>query len=384
MAATAVGGRAFSLWREDLIAGLCGTTMVFGLFLDGWNHINLQNGALGSFFTPWHAALYAGFTATATWVMTRNPHLYLRDRAPKPELHVLLGIPLRYPFAVAGIAVATVGMIGDAIWHSVSGEETGVARVIAPFHLLLFAGAGGLLAAPLRSAWHAPERYPARATFRTILPPLISLTLLTALGSFMFQWLSAFLNWTPSLTLDRLPPDLAARETVQGTVEFADAARVIMTNLLLMAPVLLALRRWRLPFGSVTFLFTSVAVMMTGLAEYRLGWTIVAAAAGGLVADVLIRYLDPSPARPATYRVIAVATPLALWLVYFVVLLSAYDIGWPGDLWLGTTGLAGLTGGMLSFLTVPPAVGGDVWVAGDAREPAVAAGDAVPASTPTT
>jgi hypothetical protein len=362
MAPQPAPGRPFSLWREDLIAAVLGTSLVFGLFLDGWNHINLQNGALGSFFTPWHAALYAGFGATATWVMTRNPHLYLRGRAPKPELHVLVGVPLRYPFAVAGIVVATVGLIGDSIWHSVSGEETGVARVIAPFHLLLFAGAGALLGAPLRSAWHAPEHYPARSSFRNFLPPLISLTLVTALASFMFQFLSAFLHWTPSLELDRLPADLATRATVIGTVEFADVARVIVTNLLLIAPVLLALRRWRPPFGSVTFLFTSVAVMMTGLAEYRLGWTILAAAVGGLVADLFVRTLDPSPARPATYRVIAVVTPLAFTLTYFLVLIAAYDIDWPTDLWLGTTGLAGLVGGMLSFLTVPPAVAGEVWV----------------------
>jgi len=49
-------------WREDLITSLLATTLVAGLFLDGWNHINLQNGALGSFFTVWHALLYTGFT----------------------------------------------------------------------------------------------------------------------------------------------------------------------------------------------------------------------------------------------------------------------------------------------------------------------------------
>ncbi len=335
--------------------------MIFGLFLDGWNHINLQEGALGSFFTPWHAALYAGFTATAVWVMTRNPHLYLRGRAAKPEMHVLAGVPLRYPFAVAGILLATVGMIGDAIWHTLAGEETGVARVIAPFHLLLFTGAGMLIAAPLRSAWHAPQYYPSRSTFTNILPPLISLTLLTALGSFMFQWLSVFIHWTPSLEIDRIPTAFAEVKTIEGTVEFADVARVITTNLLLMAPVLLALRRWRLPFGSVTFLFTCVAVMMTGLAEYRLGWTIVAAAIGGVVADVLIVRLDPSPAHPMNYRVIALVVPLVLWVAYFVILNLVYDIHWPGDLWVGTAGLAGFTSGLLSFLAVPPALAGEVW-----------------------
>jgi hypothetical protein len=353
--------KPFSLWREDLIAALLSTTMIFGLFLDGWNHINLQNGTLGSFFTPWHAALYAGFTATAVWVMTRNPHLYLRGRTPKPEFHLLAGVALRYPFAIAGIAVATFGMVGDAIWHSLFGEETGVARVIAPFHLFLFAGAGGLIAAPLRSAWHAPEHYPARGSFKNILPPLISLTLVAALASFMFQWLSAFLHWTPSIEIDRIPAALADQENVKGTIEFADVSRVIVTNLLLMAPILLALRRWRLPFGSVTFLFTSVALTMTGLAEYRLGWTILAAAAGGATADVLIRRLQPSPGRPSTYRIIALVTPIALWLVYFAALIAIYDVNWPTDLWLGTVCLAGLTGLLLSFLAVPPAVAGVAW-----------------------
>ena len=353
--------KPFSLWREDLITSLLSTSMIFGLFLDGWNHINLQNGALGSFFTPWHAALYAGFGATAMWVLTRNPHLYLTESVPKPEFYPLFGVPLRYPFAIAGIAIATFGMIGDAIWHTVFGSETGVARVIAPFHLFLFTGAGLLIAAPLRSAWHAPEHYPARSSFRTILPPLISLTLVTALVAFLFQWLSAFLHWTPSLEIDRIPAGLGDRKTLQGTVEFADVARVITTNLVLLAPILLALRRWRLPFGSVTFLYTSVAVMMAGLAEYRLGWTILAAAAGGLTADLLIRKLDPSPTRPGAVRTIAVVTPLALWLVYFAVIIRIYDLHWPTDLWLGTVGLAGFTGALLSFLSVPPAVGGAVW-----------------------
>jgi hypothetical protein len=67
----------------------------------------LQNGALGSFFTPWHGLLYFGFTITAAWVMTRNPHLYRRGVPPKPEFQGVLWFRLRYPFAVVGIALAT-------------------------------------------------------------------------------------------------------------------------------------------------------------------------------------------------------------------------------------------------------------------------------------
>jgi hypothetical protein len=330
----------FALWREDLIAALLSSTLVLGLFLDGWNHINLQRGALGSFFTPWHAMLYTGFAGAAAWVLTRNPHLYLRGRATKPELYRLLGIPLRYPFAVAGIALATVGVFGDAIWHAVLGAETGVARVIAPFHLLLFSGGASLVAAAFRSGWHAPRHYPAVIGFRQFLPPLISLTLLTALGSFMFQWLSPFMDWTPSLSFGHNSGLLTALPSVEGTVELASAARIVVGNLLLLAPVLLALRRWRLPFWSVTAIFTAVAVLMSALTNFSLGATILAAAGGGLAADGLIIRLRPSPTNSLAYRLVAGGTPLVLWTLYFLVLRGVYGIVWPFDLWLGTVASA--------------------------------------------
>lgn len=346
-----------SIWREDMMGALAAFTMMIGLFLDGWNHINLQNGALGGFFTIWHGLLYLGFTLTAAWVVTRNPHLFLRGRhQPQPYYHKLLGIPMRYPFAIAGIVTATVGMLGDSVWHTVFGEEEGVARVIGPFHLLLFGGAVMLIAAALRSAWHAPQYFPVDASFVNLLPALLSLTLMTAAISFMFQWLSAFVDWSPSLTLGRLPSELAHDERVLGTAEFAAVARVVVTNLVLLAPLFLALRRWRLPFGSVTAMWTIVAVMMSALTEFDLGGSVLAAFVGGLVADVLVRWLRPSPERPLPYRWIGGLVPLAFWTIYFVALGVIHDIVWPTDLSMGTVGVTVLTGVALTFVAVPPAI----------------------------
>jgi hypothetical protein len=349
---TTVGGDE-GPWRDDLVAALLATTLVFGLFLDGWNHINLQNGNLGSFFTIWHALLYAGFTATALWVVTRNPHLYGRGMA-RAYYQKLFGIPFRYPLAIAGLGLATIGLVGDVAWHTAYGTESGVARVIAPFHLFLFAGAALLIAAPLRSAWYSPAYYPRRLSFRTILPPLISLTLVTAVGAFMFQWLSAFLDWTPSLQLGRVPVALTGNKPVAGTVEFAGVARILVTNVLLLAPVLLALTRWLLPFGSTTFLFVGVATMMSGLSEFNLAGSILAALAGGLTCDLLIRSLRPSRARPFAGRTVAALTSAVLWVTYFLVLRWIHGIVWPLDLWLGTVGLATLTTVLLSFLIMGP------------------------------
>lgn len=350
--------RPFSLWREDLVAAVAALSLVLGLFIDGWNHINLQDGALGSFFTPWHALLYAGFAATAGWVCTRNAHLYVPDRHARPEFHRLLGIPLRYPFAVAGLAIATVGLLGDIAWHTAFGEETGVARVIAPFHLMLFSGAALLIAAPLRSAWHAPDTYPARLTLRQMAPPLLSLTLVTATVAFMFQWLSAFVDWAPSLQLGRVPAAFAANEEIHGTVEFAGAARVLVTNVVLIAPVLAVLRRWRLPFGSVALMWTAVALLMSALTEFDLWAAVLAAALGGLAADGVIRLMrgpdDPEHDR-GLFRVLGAVAPVVLWTAYFLLLQAVHAVAWPTDLWIGTVVLTAVTGVALSFVTASPA-----------------------------
>ena len=342
-------------WREDLITSLLGVTLVAGLFLDGWNHINLQNGALGSFFTIWHALLYTGFTATWAWIVTRNPHLLNHSLAPAPYLHRVFGIPMRYPLAMIGFVIAMIGMFGDLLWHTELGEENGVARVIAPFHLLLFAGAAALVSASLRSGWYAPRFYPRQISFARFFPPLLSLTLVTCVAAFMFQWLSAFLDWTPSLELGRMPPSLAADVRVQYTAEFAAVARVLATNVVLFAPLLLVSRRWRLPFGSATFLFVVVWTAMSALSTFDLGATIVAGVAGGLLFDLITAATHPDQSRTFGYRLVAVLVPLVMWSVYFAILWTLYEVTWPFDLTLGTIGMAAISTALLSYVAISPA-----------------------------
>jgi len=378
-----VGAKA--IWREDLITSLLSILLVAGLFLDGWNHINLQNGALGGFFTVWHGLLYLGFNATAMWVVSRNPHLYTRRAKPAPYLHPVLGIPLRYPLAVGGLALAGIGLFGDLVWHTAFGEETGVARVIAPFHLFLFAGAAGLASAPLRSAWYAPGFYGANSSFRRLLPPLLALTLVTCVASFMFQWLNAFIDWTPSVQIGRVPADLVANARVRGTTEYAGAARVLFTNLILLAPGAIrsnmggsldsgigAVNGGRARSnnflidglqnndisvtGSAPLLFVGVSFSMSSLTSFDLGATVVAALIGGLVADAVIDRYQPDAHRTTGYRVMAGVTPLALWASYFLILRSVYGIEWPFDLWLGTTALAAISGLLLSYVAISPVV----------------------------
>jgi hypothetical protein len=342
-----------NVWQEDLIAACLGGSVVIGLFLDGWNHINLQNGRLGSFFTPWHGLLYAGFTATACWVLYRNRHLLGGLEFARPQYHVYGRRPFRYPFALFGIAIAMVGMLGDAAWHTAFGEEVGTARVIAPFHLVLFSGAALLLAAPLRSGWYAAEVYPERLTLKRFAPVLISATFLTAAMAFMFQWFDAFMDWEPALSIGRLPASGSADEAVRNAVEAGSVGRVLVTNLVLIAPTLMLLRRWRLPFGTLTLLFPAVAALMASLTEFRLGWTVLAAAVGGIVGDLAVARLQPGPDRVTAHRLVAALIPIALWTPYFLVLRWLESRPSPFDLWTGAVGLCIVVSVTTSFLVLP-------------------------------
>jgi len=348
--------RSSDPWREDLVTGLLATTLVAGLFLDGWNHINLQNGALGSFFTVWHGLLYAGFSATFAWVVTRNPHLFVPGARPAPYMHRVLGVPMRYPLAMLGFVIAMTGMFGDLLWHTEFGEENGVARVIGPFHLLLFAGAAALVSAGLRSGWYAPAWYPRVSGFIRLFPVLLSLTLVTCIAAFMFQWLSAILDWTPALPLGRMPSSLSADIRVRTTAEAVAAARVLATNAIVLAPLFLALRRWQLPFGSATFLITLVWTAMSGLTTFDLGATIGAGLLAGLTFDTVIALTSPDASRTLGYRLAAFAAPSVMWSTYFAVIWLVYGIVWPLDLLIGTIGMAALSSILLSYVAISPAL----------------------------
>ena len=118
-------------------------------------------------------------------------------------------------------------------------------------------------------------------------------------------------------------------------------ASVLATNLILLAPVLLLLRRWRPPFGSATLLFTTVAVLITVTQEFAHGQLVLAAVAGGLAADWMIAWSSGAVGRTRAHRLVATVTPVALWASYFLVLQLTDGIAWPAELWTGSIIFAG-------------------------------------------
>jgi hypothetical protein len=342
--AAAGTGRPRAGWGDDLAAALLGTWVVGGLFLDGWAHVN-QPG-LETFFSPWHGVFYAGFLVS-TVVLARLIARFQRGGRLDPTL-----IPAGYGLGLVGVALFVTGGVADGVWHTLFGVEVSVAALLSPSHLVLLSGGLLMVTSPVRSAWSSPD-LPARAPALALLPALWATALTTAVVLFFFQYLSAYVTRAPSTPAADDPAGLLT--TIVGV------ASVLATNLIVLAPVLLLTRRWRLPFGAVALLAGAGAVGLTSLREFILGWLVPAMVAGGLATDLLLARLRPGPDRPGAFRAVAVLAPLLLWGAWMATYALAYGIAWPPELWAGVLGMACLGGLGLSVLVLPPAAPAGVW-----------------------
>jgi hypothetical protein len=330
-------------WRDDMAtAALCGW-VVTGMVLDAWAHQNASR--LETFFTPWHGVLYSGFLALMAWMVARTLAAagWRRERA----------LPAGYGLGLVGVTLFLVSGVGDGIWHTVFGIERDLEAALSPTHIGLFVGALLAFTTPLRAAWSS-DRLGAAPSLRALLPALLSLTFATVLVSFLFFYVSAFRDPASTRPFEQWAGQLAGGLPTLRYSRQLGVASVLVTNLLLVAPVLLLLRRWRPPFGSATLLFTAVALLTTATQEFAHGELVAAAAAGGLVADWSIARWGRDANGVAAHRLVAVVTPLGLWSAYFLVLQLREGIAWPAELWTGSIVFASLSGLALSLLMVPP------------------------------
>lgn len=345
-------GRRELSWREDAVTCALGTWLLAGLHVDGWAHRNLRT--LDTIFTPWHAIFYSGFVALAVWILRL---VYKEMAEGKVGLNA---VPVGYGIGVLGIVIFFIGGIGDQIWHLSLGIERDLNAFLSPTHLLLAIGMFLMITSPLRSGW---SRAGGRSIgLRDFAPTLWSIGLGTVLIMFVFNYLSIFTTDNPTIHNSDFAARYGLTANSRALLVLTEKLRaegigmLVLTNFLLFGMTLLALRRWRLPFGSCTFVFTATAAAVSAVYEYQHGWTVLAAAIGGVAADVLILRLDPHPGNVRGYRLFAALGPLVLWSAYFCVVKVAYTMGWPLELICGSTVLASLTALGLAVLMKEPAI----------------------------
>jgi hypothetical protein len=332
--------------RNQYITLLLTTWTTLGLFLDVWSHGQFGN---DSFFSPWHALFFPGFLAAAGHIAWP----YVQSARGKTA-----GAPAVSDLSMAGVLLFLIGVIGDMVWHTVFGVERGVEAVMSPPHIIMLVGLVLISSLPFRAAWSADTGVE-DPSFRDLLPALLSLALamlIICLGAVYFWGFSSARFMNP-LGLLRIAQDLgstgAGESVVYEAAQQLGIASLLLTNLILLAPVLVMLRRWRLPFGSITMLFGVIAVLMAAVSGMFYPVLLASPITGGLCADWLNRRWRPSPHRVAELRAFAVVVPLVTWGLYFAGVHLTWTLAWSPLMWIGALMWTAAAGLGLSVVAVP-------------------------------
>ena len=321
-------------WLEDAVTGWCSLLLVLGLYLDGSGH------------ALWSWLFYGTVAGTAAWVLTRGQ---------RPGTWSLRAVPAGYRLGLAGLGLALVAVTADAVWHRLAGGEQGLARLVAPFHLVLAAGAGLLVGTVLRAAWSGPGSARVRG-LRAFWPVVLATTLAVALTAWFFQ--------------DVSPIAAAVRpESPVGATKVYELLGLLTHSLLFIAPMLLLLLRWQTPLGTFTVMAGSVALLLAARTGAGLVGLAGAAVLGGAAADVAVELLRPSPQRRWAARVAAVIAPAVYWTAHVALLGVGYGAAFEPATWAASVAWASLSGLALALLMWPPAVPLTAWNRGRARAP---------------
>ncbi|MBB5782056.1 hypothetical protein [Nonomuraea jabiensis] len=335
------------------MTALLGIWFGVGLMIDAWAHGNLAE--LETFFTPWHAVFYSGFAVVSGWIswqVWRNVRAGRQGPAAVPTGYLagLLAIPA---FAAFGIA--------DMTWHTVLGIETTINIFFSPSHLGLVVTMMLIITTPLRSAWNAPD-VGARPSLGRLLPALLGLAFATTLVSLFLSYGDA-LQYRPQAIVQAFSMAQGSGAAPRGGGPVAvgpSAERVAVamavTNVVMLAPVLFLVRRWLLPFGSVTVMYAVMTLMPGAQTSFRSLPILLSFVVAGFVSDLLIRRLRPSGERRAAYWAFAGLSAFVTWSLY-IGAASATGGGLPAvpELWTGAPIVAGLIGLALGVLFLPNA-----------------------------
>ncbi|GAA3264617.1 hypothetical protein [Nonomuraea helvata] len=143
------------------------------------------------------------------------------------------------------------------MWHTVLGIETTINIFFSPSHLGLVVTMMLILTTALRSAWNPPMSAPGRRS-------------------------------------GTAPRGAGPRPVAVGADRVAVA--MVVTNVVMLSPVLLMVRRRQLPFGAVTLMYTVIALMPGSQTAFRNLPTLLAFVAAGLIGLALGALFLPNTA----------------------------------------------------------------------------------------
>jgi hypothetical protein len=325
--------RAFD-WGATFLSVL----LMSGLNVDVWahNHNRVDN----TFFTVWHALMYGAFLLFAgflTLVTIRNLNR---------GYGLANALPRGYVLSLLGVAVFSIGGIGDMLWHTAFGIEKNTEALLSPTHLVLGIGFILLFSGPVRAVWLRAEQ-PGANRWLQLLPAVIGLSL----GMTILMVFTQYANSTYNAAY-------AGWNAVHDTSEPnwltlpLGISSIILQTAIMMGGLLLLVRRWRLPFGAATLVILLPSMFISVYQDTMIFLPGIFIA--GLVAEVLLWRLRPATARPLQMGIFAFLVPTVYYIAFFLTIQAVQGVGWRIHAWAGAIAFAGFTGLLMALLQVVP------------------------------
>jgi hypothetical protein len=330
--------------RDDTVAGLCGVWMIAGLFVDGWAHRNQKP---ETFFTPWHAILYSGFAASASWM------LYVARRHQIPGQSMRRTLPVGYGFRSLGVGVFGLGAIGDLIWHQLLGVEVNIEALLSPTHLVLLSG--GLLMAigPIVSTF-AREQHP-QPRWSSTGPIIGTVAFVVALLQFFVMYLSPYVEHVYGRFVYRDALTSGGR-WLRNQLEIEGIAGILVFTFITTAALLFLVRRVRLPRGTFVAVLVVPALLQTVLDSFATLPRVLGVIAAAAVAELTWPRIERSARQryvlPAWIALLTAITWFGLFLG-IAIDPSEGGVAWTAPLWTGVPILAALLAALLTVTTDP-------------------------------
>jgi len=326
-----------------------GVWILLGVYLDVWSH-NPRTAA-ESFFNPWHAILYSGWLVTALWVIWPLARALREDHRPAAGAVDVL--------SVAGVLTFAMGGMTDMLWHTAFGIELGFAVMLSPPHILVGVGIILIVSGPFRGAWASTGGGENVPTLRAFLPAVLSLALATSILGLAATSLWGFSHadfmriGSFEHVAAEFAPTVRGRYQLQELLYQRSVGNIVVTNLVLLAPVFVMLRRWRLPFGAITVFLTLTTMLVAIPAGVSLLIMLFVSLTTGLVADWLVGMLGLSPHQIRSLRMFAAVVPVVLWGLYMAAVHVLWGVAWPPTVWGGALLWASGSGLLLSIVAAP-------------------------------
>ncbi len=319
----------------DWLVTFTGFWITTGLFVDGWAHTHGK--VDDSFFTPYHGLLYSGLLAAGIVAAIVGYQNFKRGHR---WFNVL---PRGYELLIPGVILFGIGGGFDLLWHTLFGIEDDIDALLSPTHLFLATSSTLITTAAFRAGWRKLSGRPKGLI--EFLPTLLSFINAVLFLTFFTQFAHPIPNLFGGEALHK-PDWLFMQMGVTGTM---------LTMAILSGAILFLVRRFILPWGSLTLLLGLNMVYMGAIFPDQPYPTLVVfiTLIGVLLADILLELMRPSDSL-GRMRLFAFLVPVSIQGFYFLGVSLVSNIWWTTHLWTGLIFMSGLVGLLVSYLVFPP------------------------------